>query len=336
MRVQKERILPLVGLITVLVLILDGKTTTAAALDAVTLCIQVLIPTLFPFLVFTPMLSSGNFSVIFRPLALLFRLRKVSESLLLSGYLGGYPVGAVTVARYYRSGILSREDSNRLLPICNNPGPSFLFGIGMHLFADVKYCWLAWGIILVSSVYLGICSPGVIRVYRAGESPKLSIQELLAQGIRTMAMICGWVVLFRIWIAILDRWILWLFPTWMRISIYGFMELANGCNELAGVGNIGYRLLFFTEFLSFGGLCVTLQTMSAAQGLDTRSYLMGKAVQSAFTLLLATAVQFLLPVQERFFPSIPWIAICAILCILYPLFLRKNENSGRNLYPIGV
>ena len=129
-----------------LLLILDGRTALAGAAAGIELCIKSVIPTLFPFFVLSDVLICalwGGKSSLLRPLGRLFGMPEGAESLLLSAFLGGYPVGTKEVSKACASGQLKKEDALRLLSFCNQPGPAFLFGMVGPCLPER---WMAWEI----------------------------------------------------------------------------------------------------------------------------------------------------------------------------------------------
>ena len=52
------------------------------------------------------------------------------------GMTGGYPAGAQAVGLLYERGELSRDEAEHALAVCNQAGPSFIFGfLGGAVFA---------------------------------------------------------------------------------------------------------------------------------------------------------------------------------------------------------
>ena len=94
-------------------------------------------------------------------------------------------------------------------------------------------------------------------------------------------------VLFRIVMAFLERWFLWLLPSPWRIAVLGALELTNGICALPGIADPRLRLIICSGMLAFGGLCVTMQTVSVTAGLSLRKYGLGKLVQTLVSVLLS-------------------------------------------------
>lgn len=315
-----------------IVIILDAKTAILGAIEGINLCLQTVIPSLFPFFFLSSLLISGLGAYTFRflrPLGKLLHIPEGAESIFLIGLLGGYPIGAKLTAQSYRNGQVSENQARRMLPFCNNSGPAFIFGIGYTLFGSAKLCLLIWIIHILSAILTGMLTPASGEVIQAKqEYPKISLPEALKQAIFSMAFVCGWIVIFRVLITFLDRWILWLLPTESRIILYCIIELSNGSCSLVSVTSLGLRMLLFCGFLSFGGVCVALQTWSVVEdaNLDIWPYLFGKTAQGAISILLAACVQYALPANQRWIMPPITVLGCLIICLSYYFLPRKKKK----------
>ena len=125
-----------------LVMILDAKTALTSAEAAVRLCMRVVVPALFPYLVLSSYLNGalrgarlpfGDWIARFTGIPV------GSEGILLTGILGGYPSGAKAVADGVRSGVLTPREGERMLSFCNNAGPAFLFGMAASRTKILRY-----------------------------------------------------------------------------------------------------------------------------------------------------------------------------------------------------
>lgn len=302
------------------IVILDGKTALSGAAEGIGLCIQTVIPALFPFFLFSILLTSafvGSEIRILRPLGALFPIPKGAESLLIAAFLGGYPVGAQSIAIAHHNGQLNKHDAERMLAFCSNAGPSFLFGIIGQMFYDRKIPWILWGIHIVSAWMVSCLLPHRQGTAKLGQA-QVSVSQAMAGAVKTMAMVCGWVVLFRVILAFGYRWFLWLFPIEIQVTFSGILELTNGCCNLNQIGNPELRFVICSGILALGGVCVTLQTLSVTQGLSIHYYCLGKLMQCAFSLVLATAIVL----QLWFLPVLTVLA--------FAIFSRKTKNFGSN------
>ena len=120
-------------------LLWEAERVTATGQRAVSLCTQLLIPSLFPFFVVSTLLVQLGYADalgrVFGPvMRTLFRVNGRCAAAFLLGAVGGYPVGARTAIALYREGACSRTEAERLLAFCSNSGPAFVLGTVGSLF----------------------------------------------------------------------------------------------------------------------------------------------------------------------------------------------------------
>ena len=300
------------------ILILDGKTALLGAKEGLNLCITAVIPSIFPFLVLSGILtaafSGSKLSVLSLP-ARLFHLPKGTEALLVNVFLGGYPVGASAVSREVSRGQLSKEAGEIMLSWSNQAGPAFLFGMLGMLFSSRITLFLIWLIQIISALW-------TCQMYCGKEWAPAALQcnsalPELRTSVGIMGVICGWIVLMRVVIAFLDRWVLWALPGVLRILVIGILELSNGCAALAQVSGEGPRMLLACVMLSMGGVCVALQTQSVCGGLSMKYYIQGKLIQGCFSAVLCLG-----------YLRLGWSVL--LLGIVFPIFMagiRKKTGS---------
>lgn len=320
-----------------LLLILDARTGFQGAAEGIRLCISSVIPSLFPFFVLSMVLTgaiAGSTWRGLRPLGRLCGLPKGAESLLVVGLMGGYPVGAQSIAQAYRAGSLNEQDARRMLGFCSNAGPAFVFGILGSMFSTPWAAWLLWIIHILSAIAVGIILPG--RSSRTAVPPAgqtLSLPEAVERSLKIMAGVCGWVVLFRMILAILNRWMLWMLPHNAQIAAAGLLELTNGCFRLPSIEEQGLRFLLASGFLACGGICVTMQTLSVTGALGLGQYIPGKLLQTGISLVLGGILQNLIFSGTDRSPLLPVLMIPGLFVCGNIIYLRI---TGRNLKAVGV
>ena len=291
MKSKRQVITGAISAASLFLLIIDSKTAIEAARNGIALCIQTVLPSLFPFFIISYILISslnGSTIPILRPIARLTGVPEGGEPILLIGLLGGYPVGAQSIAALHRNKQILTKDARRLLGFCNNAGPSFIFGILGSCFTKAESLWAIWLIHILSALLVGAILPQK-RNYRIKNQPQQTtqIKGVIKNATQTSAIVCGWVVTFRIIIAFLQKWILWIFPSLGETTIIGAMELVNGCLRLQSISCEGLRFCFCSVFLAFGGLCVAMQTASVTEAIGTGSYFLGKVMQMLISFILS-------------------------------------------------
>lgn len=322
-------------------IIFDSESTAESASQAILLCTKTVIPSLFPLMVLSILLcsslSGGELNCL-RPLGRLLKIPQGYESLLIPAALGGYPVGAQTIHQAYQEGGISKRSAQRLLTFCNNAGPSFIFGIVGAQFDSRIYPWLLWLIQLLSAATVAFLIPSGEE---CGMSPKvtdpISFTAAIKKAIKSMAEICGCILLFRVFIRFVEKSFLLCLPIWLQTIIIGILELSNGCVQLNQIIDPGMRFLAASTLLSFGGICVQMQTRAVTGSLGIKSYLQGKLLQTLISLILSFALGAFI-FTDGAFRHIPAVIplMCVLLLILSVAAIGKRRKNSSIPAVIGV
>lgn len=312
----------------ILLLILDGPKGLAGAGDGIELCIKTVIPALFPFFLFSNVLIGAlwgqRIPCLYR-LGRLFSLPEGGESILIPAFLGGYPAGAGSIANLYYSASLKRETAEKMLAFCNNAGPSFLFGMIAPAFCEKEAVWFLWGSQILGALTASrIISPVGRRDIVEIRATTQTLSEAMNKALRAIAGVCGWVILFRMLLSFSAPLLSRIRSPEARVLIVGLLELSNGCCMLSEIPNPGWRLMIANTMLSLGGICVSMQTASAAGKLSLRYYYMGKAIQAAVSICLS-----LVAIWNKRFLLLMLLPVCGY-------FILKNQKNSSVPKHVGV
>lgn len=344
MKKHKKTITGIFAATAMLTIILDGKTAISSAVDGMDLCIRSVIPALLPFFFLSGLLNGSLFGREIRPLQWLERFCRIPSggiSIFLIGVLSGYPVGAQLVSDTYHAGGLNKESANRMLGFCSNAGPAFIFGILSPLFSNKLIPWILWFIHIFAAIVTGRILPANEIACCCIKKPyTLTVYQSLQNALRTAATVCGWVLLFRILIGFFERWFFWLLPTEIRVIISGMLELTNGCALLTLIHKEGTRFVLVSLLLSFGGLCVIMQTKSVTKTLRLSFYFPGKLFQSVISVLFSILLQpIIFDKEDIFYVSSLTVLVILFIAVTGYVLTRKKVvdfiksllyNSNRN------
>lgn len=325
MKTRQQNITLIAASVVMLILIFDSKTAFIAAQEGLELCIKTVVPSLFP-MIFLSSLLTGRISesagLEFKPAERLIGLPAGSTGLYLTGLLGGYPIGAKCVADSFYSGAISKTAASHALRFINNAGPSFIFGICSLMFSTRIAIWCIWIIQILSSIITGI-----LMKYNSDNSIKptttrnIQKKNLLTSSLLAMASICVWVILFRVMLGFMQRWILWLFPSVIQVLVSGVFELTNGACMLATIPDESVRFVICCMLLSFGGICVVMQTKTVISGLPILPYIKGKAVQTLISGCISITLSTIL-FPNMYFSNHSFWQIFSCFALLF-LILRR-------------
>lgn len=280
-------------LIGVMVIIFDSACAFGAAKDGVRLCLEVVIPSLFPFFVLTGPITAYFCGKSISPaIARFLKIPSGSEGILLTGILGGYPMGVKSVRNAYDAGALRKTDAKRMLMFCNFAGPSFLFGMVGNLFGRKSIVWALWAVHILSALLIAGIIPG--SPTEKAEIPAVSVKNVILQAVSAMAVVCAWVILFRVILAFCGRWFLWRIGAAGQAFFGGILELSNGILMLHSVGSLGCKFVLSAIMLGFGGICVAMQASFFAGNLGAKTYLLGKVLHGLYSGIFAYFLQLVL------------------------------------------
>ncbi len=320
----RDAALGLVLLTATLGLLFFPQDSIAAAKDGLTLCYNVIIPSLFPFFVLSSLVVELGLAAYLgraleRVMEPLFRVSGSCASAFVLGFIGGYPVGAKTAIHLYEKGMCTRTEAERLLAFCNNSGPAFILGVvGAGVFGSGKAGLLLYLAHAAASVCVGL----LFRFYHAkdvpgqGERPAprfhaqrftTAFTSCVRDSFLSTLNICAFVVFFTVVIRLL--FLSGLLPALARALgllltplglsesraqqlLTGLLELSSGVWSLSGAGALAGRLSMAAFMLGWAGLSVHCQVLSfiGDSGLSPRTYLLGKFLHGGLSALFTAGL----------------------------------------------
>jgi len=325
--------------LAMLFIILDTRTAILGVTEGIDLCIRSIIPALFPFCILSKLITShivGQAIPLLRPLGKICGIPSGAESTLILSFVAGYPFGAQCINDACRNNQISRNDAARMVGFCNNPGPAFIFGILGVVFQSKTVLWALLGLQICSAIFVGVLLPNKSEsICIQCVKKAMTLQKALEESVRTMSHICGWVILFRLILTYCDQWLLVWTGAIPRTILISTLELSNGCISLNTLPFDGLKFILAAGALSFGGICVAMQTISVTSYIGKTLYFPGKIIQVGISVLLACGMQYLLFPREHRYPVPIWIPICCCMIIIVTISVLYRKR-GRNSRSYGV
>lgn len=134
-----DSLLLLIPTVLALILLLSFPDTVGDGVrHGMQLCYRAVIPSVFPFMVLSELLSGCDLSFLDRTVGAvfsrLFRVGRRGARAIILGIICGFPLGVKSVCEEYAAGALTKNEAERLLCFANNTGPGFLVaGIGISM-----------------------------------------------------------------------------------------------------------------------------------------------------------------------------------------------------------
>lgn len=315
-----------------------------AARQGVSLCLDLMIPSLFPFFVLSSLLISTGVAglcaralgPIMRPL---FGVSGTGAIPLLLGAVGGYPAGARILAQLVERGECTVAEARRLSLFCNNCGPAFLISVaGVGVFGSKQAGFLLLWANLISALLLGLA----LRLFK-GRLPPISspigkqsltalpevLPDCVSSSFSAVLGVCAYVILFSVFTALADcsgllplcvRGLSTIFPGQYaaglcRSLLIGLGEISTGTAALSDAVASPLALPLAAFLLGWGGLSVHCQSLAFWRMAQVRpgSCLKAKLAQgllsAGLTALLAPRLPRFLPAVAALPPAFPWLPL---------------------------
>lgn len=333
--------------------------TAAGVRDGLVLCGEAVLPSLFPFTVLCSfMISSGVAewlgSVSAPVTKFLFGLPGESAGAVITGFFGGYPVGARMTALLWRQGMISKADAYRLSLFCVNAGPAFVVGTvgaamtgsrqaGIVLFVSLCSASLITGILTRFIPTPEDASPEKHPIYAENPSkqpfkmavnaPSVGASRLplyrcltdaVSDAVPAMLSVCAWVMLFSCVCAALT-----LLPesvSGASLPLKCVLEVTSGC--AAAVKN-GVPLPVLAAVLGWAGVSVQCQVLRYV--LETGVSI---PVFAASRALNGAAAAFICCIILRYFPCGTEVFLNNVS--VYPMGLSLSLPAALGLLLTGV
>lgn len=254
-------------LLTLAILLIFPSQCRNGATNGVFLCLQVLIPSLFPFMILSSFISKSGIAThlpkfLTRLASRTFGLPDCALTIILLSLVGGYPVGAQTIKEMYKQKMLTKAQAERMSMFCVASGPGFLLTyIGAVMTRNLRLGYILLVSQILSTVLLGLTARFTINpseTYRTESqlnTVKFNIKEALVysveSAIKSSTSMCALVVIFssisEIFCSLcVKKSFLWL---------TSLIEITNGIKNLAD----SYPAPLISFACGFGGLCVHFQ-----------------------------------------------------------------------------
>lgn len=304
----------------------------------IALCLDTVIPSLFPFMFFSSVLSESG---ILYGLArhcdkitrVLFSLPGAALPIIIMSMVGGYPVGAFLIKKAFEDGTLTASQGKRMLLFCVNPGPGFAIStVGSMILGSKKA-----GIIIYVSTVLTSLLIGILTRFTASDDIRVNKTELKQAGIpdaisssvgssmNAIVNICIWIVIFSSLNSLAEH-----MPLNQSFFIFfkSFSEVTNGV--ITAVDN--YPLPFISGIVAFAGICVHLQLLPCIVSLKLKykyfltmrivaasiSTVISYFLYKAFPVSIGTVSLGVKPTDISLGASVP---VCACLMLMSGLFI---------------
>lgn len=294
------------------------------------LCMTVLVPSLFVFMVIA---SYSADSLLFtflnkllqKPVYLFFKLEKECAGVLILSLLGGYPVGAKCIATLYKSGNISKNQAQKLSLIAVCSGPGFVLNFVGNALLNNKLS----GAILFISQLIGFFTVAFVfgrlikvkdeNIDASSLNKKPSIVDAVSSASKATLNMCAMVVAFSALLNVLNS----VFQSYEKLNDISalILEITLACNKLS----TQYPLYIISFAIGFSGLCVHFQIFSILKEIEINKILFffARIIQGITSAFATYILLILFPTASKVFstvesttPTVSTTATGAVLLVL--------------------
>lgn len=330
---RKQCLTLLEGLILFLMgasLVLYPTQSAQGARVGVNLCLELLIPSLFPFFVLSSLfIATGFVQICSKPtesmMRRVFGVSGPGAAAFCLGLIGGYPAGARAVAQLVEQSVCSQKEARRLSLFCNNCGPAFFLGaVGIGVFGQENVGFLLLAANLASAVSIGIFANILLgSAERSPPQPSSTIKrtslinvfpDCIRSSFSATLNVCAYVILFSVISALADH--TGLLPALgaflgdllpytdsallSRSLCIGLLEISTGTAALQGSTSLSVSLPLAAFLLGWGGFSVHCQSLPfwRQAGVQMLPYLTAKLLQGVLSAAFTVLGMHILPLSQ--------------------------------------
>ncbi len=261
---------------------------------ALSTCYNVLIPSVFPYLVITRILSESIIKYILTSSnKFAHKSSFVVTIAIFIGLISGFPNGAIIATRLYELKIITKKDAEKIVALSDCISPSFcIIYFGKYILNNTLCAVLIFLSIMVSNLCTLLIF-GKNKSYTITLNNKnisfLSLPQLICDCCRIMLDICAFVTFFMC----MGNLIITSFSLYFSLSPVIISSVISLLEITCGVMNIytlefSKQVLFGCFFFSFTGFCAITQVSAICERADipVKNYLLSKILCSLLTPII--------------------------------------------------
>lgn len=293
------------GILWMVLLIAFPDASADGIRTGLTLCGELLIPSLFPaLLAVSLLLRSGaiqQWGRLLHPVTRrLWGLPGCCGGVFLLAMAGGYPVGARCIRHLMDQHQLTPAQGAQCMRFCVGTGPGFAVSVvGCGLFGSLRMGLLLWGCQVLSAFLLSLTCRRKTLAPDLPPAPSATPSGTLLTGTvqdasAGMLSLCAWVLAFS---GVRSLLMLIPLPPWAALALDLLTEVTAGVRTARILGSP----IAAAFVLGWGGLCVHAQLLSA--GVPCRYFLLYRLLHGMLAALLTGGLLPLMPF-EGFLPAV--------------------------------
>ena len=330
-----------------ILLIIDSKQVIETAQHSVTVCLSVIIPSLFAFMVISQiMISAGIADILFFPLykisAFWFKGNRRQFSIFLLSLIGGYPVGIRLLKELIAYNKNYTAIAEKMLCYCYCGSPAFIIQIaGLSVFGSTDAGLIVYfsnaSACLIMAIAINLLSKRA-DIEEDSLSTKISLETItssIEKTVKALGVICGTILAFNIFLELMD----YIGFVGILKSI-GLEKIAYAAFEISNLslfqGNNYSLLPIFSAITSFGGFCIIVQTAALSEGIiPLKKFILSRIPTAILSgavcrfLMIISGISLESDIAAHPTPVLSSVnPVCSICIVVMTYILIKNKEKA--------
>lgn len=305
------------------------SSSSQGAKNGIIFCSQILIPSLFPFMVLSSFIVKSGLSAkignTLEPVTnLLFRLPGCTAATIVIGLIGGYPAGARGIKALVEQGNISQKQGEKMLLFTVGAGPAFVISVvGAGLLGSSISGIILFAAQILSSLIIGVFCRNILNceaknnVHTKKRPTNTDVASALVgsctDSISGMINMSAFVILFSSFLTIIkDSGIgsivssclvsMGVSPATANSLLSILLEVTGGCSTAAKFGASAELMAFA---IGWAGTCVHFQICSSLNGISFSKvrFTIARFVQGVLAAIISHIGFFLFPQASEVFLS---------------------------------
>ncbi len=336
-------------IIVIVLIILFPELCTQGAKRGLLICGNVIIPSLFPFMVCVLILMRLKFMTPMFKFVSSFCNSVFGQSTDMFGamvlsMLGGYPIGAKLIKELYTQGKINNKTANIMMVYCVNAGPAFItlaVGVGVFSSKEIGY------ILLLSHIFATLINALLVSKFTRNNTLITCTKEkvdlkftdnfVLSTGDASASIlkICAFVIVF----SVINSYLVYFSKD---LTIFKYMVYFT---EVTSAVTLTNNLIFVSFLLGFAGISIWFQLFSILKDISINRllFILGRlmhgTISAIITFLLLKIFNFaestfsnnIIQAQNKLLVTNISLTLSLTITIILFLIFVYTENHSRKI-----
>ncbi len=359
-RALSEIFYVIIGLLGIVFFLANPLQSAGGIMQGLELCYKSVIPSLFPFFVFSKLVMGSKFAHILGLLLypytrFVLRIKdKSASTALLLGFIGGFGCGGACLQSLHENNKLTSTQTKVLLTLIVNAGPAFTVAcVGTSMLGSVFVGWLMFTSLTVAGLITGAVFTLLFSVLEGGGKAQKNLRTIcnvvktkktennrneekgnlfvisVKSAVYSTLTLCGFVVIFSFLISCLNTLYL---PKNAQIIVSIFTEVTLA-NSLIAQNSGTYTVYLCCAALSIMGASIVLQICSLINNnISIFPLIYSRIIHTPVSILvlylLLKSYNIAVPVvlnSTIYTTSMPFDAICAVTFFICAFFVSLKK-----------